>query len=40
MMAPRMSLSVFFLAQPQNGKGVSARYFAHTLGRRRWSDRV
>jgi hypothetical protein len=40
MMAPRMSLSVFFLAQPQNGKGVTARYLAHTLSRRRWSDQV
>jgi hypothetical protein len=26
MMAPHMSLPIFFLAQPQNGKGVTARY--------------
>jgi len=32
MMAPRMSLSIFFLAQPQNGKGVAARYFAGPCG--------
>jgi hypothetical protein len=35
MMALRMSLSVFFLAQVQNGKGVAAPYFAHPLSRRR-----